>query len=90
MVKAIYSNKLSTPSLGPILIADGACDQTLITKAWDITSHTGREVTMVGSFAGRSVGQTFPVVSVIYKMTDEERNSYADLVYEEVYDNSDA
>ena len=54
MVKAI--NNISTPSSGTILIADGACDQTLITKDWDILSHTGREVTMVGAFVGRSVG----------------------------------
>ena len=58
MVKAI--NNISTPSSGTILIADGACDQTLITKDWDILSHTGREVTMAGAFVGRSVGQTSP------------------------------
>ena len=57
MVKAI--NNIYTPSFGTILIADGGCDQTLITKDWDALRHTGREVTMVGAFAGRSVGQTF-------------------------------
>ena len=88
MVKAI--NNISTSSSGTIPIADGACDQTLITKDWDILSHTGREVTMVGAFAGRSVGQTFPVVSAICKLTDEEGNSYAGLVHEALYDDSDA
>ena len=41
MVTAINNNKLSTLSSGPILIDDGACDQTLITKYWYILSHTG-------------------------------------------------
>ena len=54
MVKAI--NNISTSSSGTIPIADGACDQTLIIKDWDVLSHTGREFTMVGAFAGRSAG----------------------------------
>ena len=45
---------------------------------------------MLGAFTGRSVDQTFPVVSAICKLTDEDGKSYAGLVYEELYDNSDA
>ena len=88
MVKAI--NNISTLSSSTILIADGGCHQTLITKDWDVSSHTSKEVTMVGAFAGRSIGQTFPVVSVICKLTDEKGNSYAGLVCEALYDDSDA
>ena len=58
MVKAI--NNISTPYSGTILIVDDACDQTLITKDWDIASHTDRKVMMVGAFEGRSVAQTSP------------------------------
>jgi hypothetical protein len=45
-----------------ILISDTSNDQTLITKIWRILSHTGREVMMTGAFAGRNVGEVFPVV----------------------------
>ena len=90
MVKAYKNNKFYTSSSGSILIADGACDQTLITKEWYILSHTGRKRTMLGAFIGRSVDQTFPVVSAICKLTDEDGKSYAGLVYEALYDNSDA
>ena len=45
---------------------------------------------MVGAFTGRFIGQTFPVVSAIFKLTDEDENLYTDLVYEAQYDESDS
>ena len=69
-----------------ILISDGGCDQTLITSNWTVTRYTGRKVTMIGAFAGRNVGQSFPVVSAECKLTDEAGTSYIAVVHEALYD----
>ena len=69
-----------------ILISDGGCDQTLITSEWTITRNTGRKITMIGAFAGRNVGQSFPVVSAECKLTDENGTSYVAVVHEALYD----
>ena len=36
--------------------------------------RTGREVMMTGAFAGRNVGEVFPVVSAVAKLVCEDRN----------------
>ena len=69
-----------------ILISDGGCDQTLITSEWTVTRNTGRKITMIGAFAGRNVGQSFPVVSAECKLTDENGTSYVAVVHEALYD----
>ena len=40
-----------------VLIADGACDQCLVTSAWTVLEEMGRSVMMVGAFAGRNTGE---------------------------------
>jgi hypothetical protein len=52
------------------MIADSGCDQTLITKDWTHTST--RTVVMAGAFAGRSMGQEFPVVSAVCLRIDRK------------------
>ena len=86
MVNKINNNKFINFSTGSILITDEECDQTLTTKDWYILNHTGRKVTMVDAFTGRSVDHTFPLVTAIYKITDEKGNSYEGLAYESLYD----
>ena len=41
---------------------------------------------MIGAFAGRNVGQSFPVVSAECKLTDENGTSYVAVVHEALYD----
>ncbi len=49
-----------------ILVSDtGKNDQTLLTSAWTVIKRTGREVMMTGAFAGRNIGEAFPVVSAV-------------------------
>lgn len=73
-----------------ILVSDTGNDQTLITKTWTILQRTGREVTMTGAFAGRNVGEVFPVVSAVAKLVCEDGKTYAAFVHEALYDDNDA
>ena len=43
---------------------------------------------MIGAFAGRNVGQSFPVVSAECKLMDENGISYIAIVHEALYDES--
>ncbi len=70
----------------PILVSDTGNDQTLLTSAWKVLEYTGREVVMTGAFAGRNVGETFPVVSAVAKLIDEDGKALAAYVYEALYD----
>ena len=54
-------------SLQQILVSDSGNDQTLLTSVWKVVRRTGREVMMAGAFAGRNVGDVFPVVSAVAK-----------------------
>lgn len=73
-----------------ILVSDTGNDQTLITSAWTVLQYTGREVVMSGAFAGRSAGETFPVVSAVAKLVCEDGKSYAALVHEALLDTNPA
>jgi hypothetical protein len=73
-----------------ILVSDTGNDQTLLTSAWTILERTGREVTMTGAFAGRNVGESFPVVSAVAKLRDEDGRCYAAYAHEALYDSNPA
>ena len=73
-----------------ILVSDTGNDQTLLTSVWTILERTGREVTMTGAFAGRNVGETFPVVSAVAKLRDEDGRCYAAYAHEALYDSNPA
>ena len=72
-----------------ILISDAGNDLTLITKIWRVISRTGREVMMTGAFAGRNVGEVFPVVSAVAKLVCEDGRAYAAYVHEALLDSND-
>jgi len=74
----------------PILIAHSGCDQALLCAPWRIIQRTGRFVQMNGAFAGRSDGDTFPVVSATAKLFDEDGNSYMAIIHEALYDSNPA
>lgn len=69
-----------------ILIADGACDQHLLTRTWRILRHTGRSIIMQGAFAGRNQGETFPVVTAAAKLIDERGQAFAAVAHEALLD----
>ncbi len=71
-----------------ILVSDTGNDQTLITSTWTVLHHTGREVVMSGAFAGRSLGESFPVVSAVAKLVCEDGSSYAAYVREALLDSN--
>ena len=52
--------------------------------------QTGREVMMTGAFAGRSIGEVFPVVSAVAKLICEDGNAFAAYVHEALYDSNEA
>ncbi|KAI2510363.1 hypothetical protein MHU86_4087 [Fragilaria crotonensis] len=58
----------------------------MVTSAWTVLKYTGREVVMSGAFAGRSAGETFPVVSAVAKLVCEDGKSYAAYVHEALLD----
>ncbi len=72
-----------------ILVSDTGNDQTLVTQAWKIVSQTGRNVVMTGAFAGRSIGEVFPVVSAVAKLVCEDGRAYAAYVHEALYDSNE-
>ena len=64
-------------SLQQILISDTGNNQTLLTSAWRVLRHrTGLEVKMTGAFAGRNVGEVFPVVSAVAMLVCENGKAY--------------
>lgn len=44
---------------------------------------------MTGAFAGRNVGEVFPVVSAVDKLVCEDGRAYAAYVHEALYDSND-
>ncbi|KAI2513042.1 hypothetical protein MHU86_1333 [Fragilaria crotonensis] len=73
-----------------IMVSDTGNDQTLLTSAWRVTHQTGREVMMTGAFAGRSMGEVFPVVSAVAKLIGEDGCEYAAFAHEALYDSNPA
>lgn len=73
-----------------IFVSDTGNDQTLVTTAWRILQYTGREVMMTGAFAGRNVGEIFPVVSAVAKLQCEDGREYAAYVHEALFDSNPA
>jgi len=73
-----------------ILIADSGCDQTLVTQIWTILENTGQHVIMTGAFAGRNVGERFPVVHAACKAVLEDGSAFALIVNESLYDSNEA
>ena len=73
-----------------ILVSDTGNDQTLLTRAWRILHRTGREVIMTGAFAGRNVGETFPVVSAVAKLQCEDGREFAAYAHEALFDSNPA
>ena len=74
----------------PILVSDTGNDQTLLTDVWRIIERTGREVMMTGAFAGRNVGEAFPVVSAVVKLIGEDGRAFAAYAHEALYDSNPA
>ena len=73
-----------------ILVSDTGNDQTLLTSVWRVIATTGREVMMTGAFAGRNVGEYFPVVSAVSKVVGEDGKAYAAYAHEALYDSNPA
>lgn len=63
-------------------------DQTLLTSVWKVIKRTGREVMMTGAFAGRNVGQVFPVVSAVAKIIGEDGKADAAYAHEDLLDSN--
>jgi hypothetical protein len=73
-----------------ILVSDTGNDQTLLTSVWRVVATTGREVMMTGAFAGRNVGEMFPVVSAVAKVVGEDGKEYAAYAHEALLDSNPA
>ena len=73
-----------------ILVSDTGNDQTLLTSVWRVIASTGRNVMMTGAFAGRNVGELFPVVSAVAKVVGEDGKEYAAYAHEALYDSNPA
>jgi hypothetical protein len=73
-----------------ILVSDSGNDQTLLTSAWKVLQRTGREVVMTGAFAGRNVGEVFPVVLAVAKIVCEDGKAYAACAHEALFDSNPA
>ena len=73
-----------------ILVSDTGNDQTLLTSVWSVVHRTGREVMMTGAFAGRNVGEVFPVVSAVAKLVCEDGTAYAAYAHEALLDSNPA
>ncbi len=71
-----------------VLVSDTGNDQTLLTNSWRIIRQTGREVMMTGAFAGRSMGEIFPVVSAVAKLIGEDGREFAAYAHEALYDSN--
>lgn len=80
-----------TPTPQPtqqVLIADSGNDQFLVTSVWTVTEYTGRYISICGALAGRHPGTTFPVVSAVAKLIDENLHPYCAIVHEALFDDS--
>ena len=73
-----------------VLIADGACDQCLVTSAWTVLEETGRSVMMVGAFAGRNTGESFREVHAACRLTDEHGKRVLGIACFALYDSNPA
>jgi hypothetical protein len=73
-----------------ILVSDTGNDQTLLTSVWKVIQRTGCEVMMTGAFAGRNVGEVFPVVSAVAKLVCEDGTAYAAYAHEALLDSNPA
>ena len=73
-----------------VLVSDTGNDQTLLTSVWRVIASTGRNVMMTGAFAGRNVGELFPVVSAVAKVVGEDGKEYAAYAHEALYDSNPA
>jgi hypothetical protein len=73
-----------------ILVSDTGNDQTLLTSIWRVINRTGREVMMTGAFAGRNVGELFPIVSAVAKVVGEDGLAYAAYAHEALFDSNPA
>ena len=71
-----------------MLVSNTGNDQTLLTSAWRIIKRTGREVMMTRAFAGRNVGEVFPVVSAVAKLIGEDGREYTAYAHEALYDSN--
>ena len=60
-----------------ILVSDSGNDQTLVTSVWKVLHRTGREVVMSGAFAGRCVGEVFPVVTAVAELVCKDGFGFA-------------
>ena len=69
-----------------VLIADSGCDQTLLTNVWKVVEQSDRTVIMTSPLAGRSQGQSFPVVHAVAKLKDRFGNEYCAHSYESLFD----
>ena len=69
-----------------ILVSDTGIDQTLLTSVWKVLQWTGRKVVMTGVFAGRNVGEVFPVVSAVAKLVCEDGTSFEAYAHEALLD----
>ena len=49
---------------------------------------TGWEVTMIGAFASRNIGESFPVVSAVAKLMGADGDAYAATAHEALYDSN--
>jgi len=73
-----------------LLIADSGCDQTLVTSIWTILQQTGHHVIMTGAFAGRNVGERFPVVHAACKVCLADGSTFALIANHALYDSNPA
>ena len=71
-----------------VMVSDTGNDQTLLTNAWRIIKRTGRDVMMTGAFAGRSMGEVFPVVSAVAKLIGEDGREFAAFAHEALYNSN--
>ena len=89
-VVRVSANITTVDSSTPILVSDTGNDQTLLTTAWRVIHDTGREVIMTGAFAGRNVGEVFPVVSAVAKLIGEDGVQHVVIAHEALYDSNPA
>jgi len=73
-----------------LLIADSGCDQTLVTSIWTILQQTGHHVIMMGAFAGRNVGERFPMVHAACKIRLVDDSTFALVANHALYDSNPA
>ena len=89
-VTRLNENISQVDSSQHILVSDTGNDQTLFSSAWRVIHRPGREVMMTGAFAGRNVGESFPVVSAVAKLQCEDGKEFAAYVHEALFDSNPA